>query len=154
MGRRRLPDDEGGPHEAQDVQGTPLAAITGPAGRRSGLALLGERRPEVLRAYLDLQPLLGRSLNGVTKELIRIGLAAQSGCERRLRCSVPRALAEGASPEQVVDTVLLALPEGGLERVADALGVVAEFLDRQQDSQMTARRCGEARPSPGDTSPG
>ena len=128
--------------------------ITGPAGRRSGLALLGERRPEVLRAYLDLQPLLGRSLDGVTKELIRIALAAQSACERRLRCSVPRALAEGASPDEVVDTVLMALPEGDLDRVADALAVVAEFLDPQQDIQMAARRCGAAPPSPRDTSPG
>jgi alkylhydroperoxidase/carboxymuconolactone decarboxylase family protein YurZ len=129
-----------------------MPAITGPAGRRSGLALLGERRPDVLHAYLDLQPLLGRSLNGVTKELIRIALAAQSGSERGLRCGVPRALAQGASADQVVDAVVLALPEGGLGRVADALGVLAEFLDDPHDADLAATRCGGTGEPPSDSS--
>lgn len=96
-----------------------------------GLALLNHTHPEVLRASLDLRSLLGGSLSPDTKELIRIATHAERGSHSGLRCAVPRALAEGATPDQVIDAILLLLPETGLGTVIDGLGVVAEFLEHE-----------------------
>ncbi len=123
--------------------------------RPSGLALLSGRRPHVLHGYLDLLPLLGESLDGRTKELIRIALHVQSRYRPGLRGSVPRALAEGASVDEIVDAVILSLPEAGLGRVADALAVVAEFVDQSSgggdnsgsSSTASRRRGKESRPA-------
>ena len=102
----------------------------GEAGKVSeGLALLNRRHPEILRASLDLRSLLGDSLSPGTRELIRIATHAERGSRSGLRCAVPRALVEGATPDQVIDAVLLLLPETGLTVVIDGLGVVAEFLE-------------------------
>ncbi len=91
--------------------------------------MLCARRPEVMRAFLDLRPLLGESLDPLTRELIRITGHVERGSRSGLRCAVPRALSEGATPDQIIDTVLLAMPETGLAPVIDGLSVVAEFLD-------------------------
>ena len=80
-----------------------------------------------MRAFLDLRPLLGESLDPLTRELIITG-HVERGSRSGLRCAVPRALAEGAIPDQVIDTVLLALPEMGLGSVIDGLSDVANFL--------------------------
>lgn len=103
-----------------------MALTTPPA--TSGMSLLSAYRPGVLKAYLDLSPLLGESLEPVTRELIRIAVQAARRSYRALRCSVPRALAQGATVEQVIDAVTLALPEAGVGRVSDALAVVAEYV--------------------------
>lgn len=107
----------------------------------SGMSLLSAYRPEVLQAYLDLSPLLGRSLEPVTRELVRIAVQVAGRSYRALRCSVPRALAQGATPEQVIDAVTLALPEAGMGRVSDALAVVAEYVGDDRSVGMN-RSCG------------
>lgn len=126
--------------------------MTGQADRPAGLALLSERRPDVLHAYLDLLPLLGESLDGRTKELIRIALHVQSGSHAALRCSVARALAESTTPDEIVDVLILTLPELGLNRVADALGVLAEFLEQPLGGEEPAP-VPPAGPEPGSEGP-
>ena len=94
-----------------------------------GFALLNAERPDVLRASLDLRSLLGESLSPKTRELIRLATHAERGSQSALRATVPRALAEGATQDQLIDTILLLLPDSGLRTVLDGLGVVAEFLE-------------------------
>ena len=95
-----------------------------------------------MRAFLDLRPLLGESLDPLTRELIRITGRVERGSRSGLRCAVPRALAEGATPDQIIDTVLLALPETGLAPVIDGLSVVAEFLDDDHFEPATEPEAG------------
>lgn len=94
-----------------------------------GFALLGAYRPDVMQAVLALRPLLGESLEPKTKELIRIAVHVERGSRDGLRCAVPQALANGATPEQMIDTVLLLLPDIGLAAVTDGLSIVAEYLE-------------------------
>jgi len=93
-----------------------------------GLAVLSAHRPDIIQVVFDLRASLGESLSPMTRELIRIALHVTHGRLRSLRCSVPRALAEGATPDQVIDTVLLLVPEIGLSPVTDALNVVSDFV--------------------------
>lgn len=107
--------------------------MSAPNRAAGGLALLTARRPEVLQAYFDLTPLLGQTLPAVTRDLVRIAAQTATGAHRALRCTVPRALAAGATPDEVIDAVVLALPEVGITSVGDALSVVAEFVGMGPD---------------------
>lgn len=100
-----------------------------PSLEADGVAVLTAYRPKVLHAFLDLEPLLGETLEPVTRELIRIAVQVEHGSRRALRSSVPRALAEGATPDQIIDAVMLGVPEVGMVGVIEALGMVAEFLE-------------------------
>ena len=97
--------------------------------RPDGLGVLSAHRPDIIQAVFDLRASLGESLPPMTRELIRIALHVSHGHLRSLRCSVPRALAVGATPDQVIDTVLLLVPEIGLSQVTDALTVVSDFVE-------------------------
>lgn len=123
--------------------------MTAPLNPPSGLALLSERRQEVLHAYLDLLPTLGRSLDGRTRELIRVAVHGFAGAHGELRCNVSRALAEGATIDEIVDAVTLALPEAGLSRISEALTVVAEFVQNTPESDRGA----ESASQPGRVGP-
>lgn len=95
-----------------------------------GMAILGDRRPEVVEGYLALLGALGPSLDPRTRQLILLALQTTQGSARALRSHVPRALAGGASADQVIDAISMALPVAGLTRVAEALSAVADLLDR------------------------
>lgn len=94
-----------------------------------GIALLGERRGEALQAYLGLLGTLGKSLDPKVKQLVLIALQTTQGSPRALRRHVPRALEAGATPDEVIDAISLALPVAGLTRVSEALGAVADLLE-------------------------
>jgi alkylhydroperoxidase/carboxymuconolactone decarboxylase family protein YurZ len=94
-----------------------------------GVAVLSAYRPQVLHTFLELESLLGETLEPATRELIRIAVQVVHGSGRGLRTSVSRALAEGATPDQIIDAVTLGAPEVGLAGVIEALGMVADFLE-------------------------
>jgi alkylhydroperoxidase/carboxymuconolactone decarboxylase family protein YurZ len=94
-----------------------------------GLAILSRRRGEVTQAYLALLGQLGRSLEPKTKQLVLLALQTTQGSTRALRRHVPRALAAGATVDEVVDAVTMALPIAGLTRVTEALAAVEDLLE-------------------------
>jgi alkylhydroperoxidase/carboxymuconolactone decarboxylase family protein YurZ len=96
---------------------------------KDGLAVLAERRGEVVQTYLKLLGQLGQGLEPKVKQLILITLQTTQGSKRALRRHVPRALRTGATTEEIVDAIALALPVSGLTRVTEALAAVADLLD-------------------------
>jgi alkylhydroperoxidase/carboxymuconolactone decarboxylase family protein YurZ len=99
-----------------------------PPQQRDGLALLQSERPEVMKAYLRLLGSLGESLEPKVKQLVLIALQVTQGSSRALRRHVPRALEAGASRQEVLDAIVLALPVAGLTRTTEALASVADLL--------------------------
>jgi alkylhydroperoxidase/carboxymuconolactone decarboxylase family protein YurZ len=94
-----------------------------------GLAILGSRRAEVVENYLALLGGLGKSLDPKTKQLILLALQTTQGSARALRRHVPRARDCGASADEVIDAIAMALPIAGLTRVTEALSAVADLVD-------------------------
>jgi 4-carboxymuconolactone decarboxylase len=94
-----------------------------------GLAVLGARRQEVTGAYLALLGTLGKSLDPKTKQLVLLALQVMQRSPRALRRHVPRALEAGATADEILDAMSLALPTAGLGRTTEAIGAVADLLD-------------------------
>jgi alkylhydroperoxidase/carboxymuconolactone decarboxylase family protein YurZ len=135
---RRFPDGRGG-------AGVVSSALTNlePKGRmgaepKDGLAVLAGRRGDVVETYLKLLGQLGSALEPKTKQLILLTLQTTQGSARALRRHVPRAMAAGATVEEVVDAISLALPVAGLTRVTEALGAVADLLEAAEETASTA----------------
>ncbi|HEX6070845.1 MAG TPA: carboxymuconolactone decarboxylase family protein [Longimicrobiaceae bacterium] len=100
---------------------------TAPSGS-DGIALLRRERPEVLESYLHLLGSLGKSLDPRTRQLILLALQVTQGSTRALRRHVPRAREAGATPDEVLDAIALALPVAGLTRVSEAVAAVEDLL--------------------------
>lgn len=108
-----------------------MAAVAPP---RDGLAILQEKRLEVLDSYLHLLGGLGRSLDPKVRQLLLLALQVSQGSERGLRHHVPRALAAGATVDEVIDAIALTLPVVGLTRVSEALAQVEDLLEPAPDA--------------------
>jgi alkylhydroperoxidase/carboxymuconolactone decarboxylase family protein YurZ len=105
---------------------------------KDGLAVLAGRRGDVVQTYLKLLGQLGSALEPKTKQLILLTLQTTQGSTRALRRHVPRAVAAGATVEEVVDAISLALPVAGLTRVTEAFGAVADLLETAEETTSTA----------------
>ena len=65
-----------------------------------------------------------RHLDPKTRFLISIVTKVVNFSPRGLRQYIPRAVREGASPDEVMDAILCAYPAAGLTRVVDAIDVL------------------------------
>jgi 4-carboxymuconolactone decarboxylase len=104
-----------------------MATLTTPP--RDGIAMMQEHRPAAVEAYMHLLGTLGGSLDERTRELVLIALQTTQSSPRALRRHVPAALRAGASPDEVIDAIGLALPVAGLTRVSEALAAVGDLLE-------------------------
>ncbi len=98
-----------------------------PKGQSRGLAYLKQARPEAVHHLLKFFGESGRHLEPRTRFLISIVTKVINFSPRGLQQYVPRALKEGASPDEVIDAVLCAYPCAGLTRVVDALDVILDL---------------------------
>lgn len=99
-----------------------------------GLTILASRRPGVVEDYLELLGGLGDALDARTRQLVLVALQAAHGSGRALRRHVPQALAAGATTDEVLDAIALALPLAGLTRVTEALAEVADLLAAETEN--------------------
>lgn len=90
----------------------------------SGLQWLSRERPEAMQHLLSFFRESGRHLDPKTKFLISIVTKVVNLSERGLRQYIPRAIAEGATPDEVLDAILCAYPAAGLTNVIDAVQVL------------------------------
>lgn len=97
-------------------------------GRPDGLAVLQRHRPDAVAGYMQVLGALGGALDPKVKQLVLIALQVTQGSDRALSRHVPRAIELGASPDEILDAILLALPVAGLTRTTEAVGSVAEML--------------------------
>ncbi|ROO52198.1 alkylhydroperoxidase/carboxymuconolactone decarboxylase family protein YurZ [Micromonospora sp. Llam0] len=92
-----------------------------------------ERFGEVAAAQDQLAAQVDRAgpLDDRTVRLVKLGIAVGSLAEGAVRSNVRKALAAGASAEEIEQVVLLALTTRGFPAVIAAWGWTREVLDRR-----------------------
>jgi len=95
------------------------------------------KRPEVfaLSALADYRISRPGSLDPKTAELVAVAAAAGAGAENCLKVHMGAALKEGASPEQVLDVLLIAGMIGKTGVLASSLRQFRDVCDRKEGGQ-------------------
>ncbi len=92
-----------------------------------------EKYPEVLRQYQEL----GKScretgpLEYKYQDLVKLGIAVGANSRGAVMSAVRKALASGATPDEIVHAVLLSLTTTGFPNMIAALGWADEVLEKQ-----------------------
>lgn len=99
--------------------------------------VLAAEDPEVLAAYERMMSALylkKRRLDGRTKELIYVAvLVAIGASEEHVRAHVERAQREGATADDVLETVELLIPAAGVARASVGLDVWRRTFGRESE---------------------
>ena len=96
-------------------------------GESRGLAYLKKVRPEAIAHLLKFFRESGQHLEPRTRFLISIVTKVINLSPRGLQQYVRRALEEGATPDEIIDTVLCSYPCAGLTKVVDAIDVILDM---------------------------
>ena len=91
------------------------------------LNYLIKARPEAMKAYFTFLKESGKHLDPKTRALISVITKVDSQTERGLRQYLPRALREGASPNEILDAILVAFPTLGLAKVVWAIDILLDM---------------------------
>lgn len=91
------------------------------------LNYLIKTRPEAMGAYFKFMKEAGKHLDPKTRSLISVITKIDSQTERGLRQYLPRALRDGASPNEVLDAILMAFPTLGLAKITWAIDIMLDM---------------------------
>jgi nitrite reductase/ring-hydroxylating ferredoxin subunit len=109
------------------------------------------RRPEAMGHLLQFFKESGKHLDPRTRFLISVVTKVINFSPRGLEQYVKRALAEGATPDEVLDAVLCSYPCAGLTKVVDAIDVILDL--NLPGFEARAAPPGEAGAGPGSGEP-
>ena len=93
----------------------------------SALSYLIKARPEAMTAYFTFLKDTGKHLDPKTRSLISVITKIDSQTERGLRQYLPRALRDGATPNEVLDAILMAFPTLGLAKIIWAIDILLDM---------------------------
>jgi nitrite reductase/ring-hydroxylating ferredoxin subunit/alkylhydroperoxidase/carboxymuconolactone decarboxylase family protein YurZ len=105
------------------------------------LSYLVKARPEAMGAYFKFLKDAGSRLDPKTRNLISVITKVHAQTENGLRQYLTRALREGATPEEILDALLMAFPALGLAKIVWAVDVILKM-------DMPAFRLDAARDAP------
>ena len=91
------------------------------------LTYLIKARPEAMKSYFAFVKEAGKHLDPKTRSLISIITKVDSQTERGLRQYLPRALRDGATPNEVLDAILMAFPTLGLAKTIWAMDILLDM---------------------------
>lgn len=91
------------------------------------LSYLIKARPEAMTAYFNFLKDTGKHLDPKTRSLISVITKIDSQTERGLRQYLPRAIRDGASPEEILDAILMAFPTLGLAKIVWAVDILLDM---------------------------
>ena len=91
------------------------------------LKYLIKTRPEAMGAYFSFLKESGKHLDPKTRSLISVITKVDSQTERGLRQYLPRALRDGATPNEVLDAILMAFPTLGLAKITWAIDIMLDM---------------------------
>ena len=91
------------------------------------LKYLIKARPEAMGAYFSFLKEAGKHLDPKTRSLISVITKIDSQTERGLRQYLPRALRDGATPNEVLDAILTAFPTLGLAKITWAIDIMLDM---------------------------
>ena len=89
--------------------------------------------PEIIQAYEELGKRCHEqgSLDAKTRELIKLGIAMGAGLESAAKAHIRLAIANGASPEELKQTVLLATTTIGFPSMMRSMTWVNDILRKK-----------------------
>ena len=93
----------------------------------NALKYLIEARPEAMKAYFTFLKDTGKHLDPKTRSLISVITKIDSQTERGLRQYLPRAIRDGASPQEILDAILMAFPTLGLAKIVWAIDILLDM---------------------------
>lgn len=88
------------------------------------LAYLLQVRPEALQSYFDFVKKSGAHLDQKTRALISVITKVENQTETGFRQYLMRALQAGATPNQILDALLVAFPTLGLSKIVWAIDII------------------------------
>ncbi|MDH3899608.1 MAG: Rieske 2Fe-2S domain-containing protein [Gammaproteobacteria bacterium] len=91
------------------------------------LNYLIKSRPEAMKAYFAFLKESGKHLDPKTRSLISVITKIDSQTERGLRQYLPRALRDGATPNEILDAILMAFPTLGLAKIVWAMDILLDM---------------------------
>jgi len=91
------------------------------------LNYLIKARPEAMGAYFSFLKETGKHLDPKTRSLISVITKIDSQTERGLRQYLPRAIRDGASPNEILDAILMAFPTLGLAKIVWAIDILLDM---------------------------
>ena len=91
------------------------------------LSYLIKARPEAMSAYFTFLKDAGKHLDPKTRSLISVITKIDSQTERGLRQYLPRAIRDGASPNEILDAILMAFPTLGLAKIVWAVDILLDM---------------------------
>lgn len=91
------------------------------------LNYLIKSRPEAMKAYFAFLKESGKHLDPKTRSLISVITKIDSQTERGLRQYLPRALRDGATPNEILDAILMAFPTLGLAKIVWAMDIILDM---------------------------
>lgn len=91
------------------------------------LSYLIKARPDAMSAYFSFLKDAGKHLDPKTRSLISVITKIDSQTERGLRQYLPRAIRDGASPNEILDAILTAFPTLGLAKIVWAVDIILDM---------------------------
>ncbi len=91
------------------------------------LRYLIKARPEAMTAYFTFLKEGGKHLDPKTRSLISVITKIDSQTEGGLRQYLPRALRDGATPDEILDAILTAFPTLGLAKTVWAIDILLDM---------------------------
>jgi len=91
------------------------------------LGYLIKSRPEAMKSYFSFLKEAGKHLDPKTRSLISVITKIDSQTERGLRQYLPRALRDGATPNEILDAILTAFPTLGLAKIVWAVDILLDM---------------------------
>jgi len=94
-----------------------------------------EKFPGLLEAYKQLGKSCRKAgpLEEKYQDLIKLGIAVGANSRGSVMSSVRKALASGATPEEINQAILLSLTTTGFPNMIAAMGWANEVLEKQQE---------------------
>lgn len=93
----------------------------------SALEYLVKARPEAMGGYFKFLKEAGKHLDPKTRSLISVITKVHAQTEGGLRQYLPRALRDGASPQEIIDALLMAFPALGLAKIVWAAEIIIDM---------------------------
>lgn len=91
------------------------------------LDYLLKARPDAMKSYFRFLKEAGTSLDPKTRAIISVLTKVAAQTESGLRQYLPRALHQGATPEELLDALLMAFPMLGLTRITWAVDIILDM---------------------------
>ena len=91
------------------------------------LGYLIKSRPEAMKSYFSFLKEAGKHLDPKTRSLISVITKIDSQTELGLRQYLPRALRDGATPNEILDAILMAFPTLGLATLLWAMDILIDM---------------------------